>query len=115
MQYAPGDDVHVSYWAYHPNNFATFNFTIARGSTGVVESASGAVGASPVSGYTRDAGSVFSKDVPVADLLGGCTKAAFAENLHVDALATDGWSTLNYLDANAIPVAFALEPEPPAA
>lgn len=114
VQYAPGDDAHVSYWAYHPNNFATFNFTIARGSAGVVESANGAVGASPVDGYLRNASSVFSKDVPVANLLGGCTKAAFAENLHVDALATDGWSTLNYLDADATPVAFALEPEPAA-
>lgn len=114
VQYAPGDDVHVTYWAYHPNNFATFNFTIARGSTGVVESASGAVGTSPVNGYIRDASSVFSKDVPVADLLGDCEKAAFAENLHIDALATDGWNTLNYLDADATPVAFALEPEPPA-
>lgn len=114
VQYAPGANVHVTYWAYHPNNFATFNFTIARGSAGVVESASGAVGASPVNGYTRNASSVFSKDVPVANLLGSCTKAAFAENLNIAALATDGWNTLNYLDANAMPVAFALEPEPPA-
>jgi len=110
VKYAPGDNVHVSYWAYHANNFATFNFTIARGSAGVVESASGSAGASPVNGYTRNASSVFSKDVPVADLLGVCTKAAFAENLHLDALATDGWNTLDYLDADAIPVAFALEP-----
>jgi len=112
LQYSPSDNVHVSYWAYHPNNFASFNFTIARGSAGIIESASGAVGASPVNGYVRDPSSVFSKDVPVADLLGGCRKAAFAENLHVDAWATDGWNTLDYLDANATPVAFALEPKP---
>lgn len=123
VQYTPGlhlapiphvDHVHVSFWAYHPNNFATFNFTIARGSAGVVESANGAVGASLVDGYARNASSVFSDNVPVAGLLGGCTKAAFAENLHVYALATDGWNTLNY-HANATPVAFALEPRPPAA
>ncbi|MDD1617772.1 MAG: hypothetical protein LUQ28_15145 [Methylococcaceae bacterium] len=45
-------------------------------------------------------------------MLGTCRKAAFAENLHVDALATDGWSTLDYLDDDATPVAFALEPKP---
>ncbi|MDD1607970.1 MAG: hypothetical protein LUQ18_05650 [Methylococcaceae bacterium] len=112
LQYSVGDNVHVSYWAYHPNNFASFNFTIARGSAGVVESASGAVGASPVNGYVRDASSVFSKDVPVATLLGACKKAAFAENLHVNAWATDGWNTLSYLNKDAIPVAFALEPKP---
>ena len=112
VQYGPGDDVHVTYRAYHPNNFATFRFTIARGSSGVVESASGSVGASPVNGYVRNAASVFSKNVPAAALLGACTKAAFAENLHLDALATDGWHILEYLDVDAVPVAFALEPAP---
>jgi len=108
-------DAHVSFKARHPNNFATFNFTIARGSTGVVETAGGPVGSNPstLGGYTRNVNSVFSNGVPVTNLLGACDKAAFAENLHVDALATDGWSTLDYLDATAIPVAFALEPEPP--
>lgn len=108
-------NAYVSFKARHPNNFATFSFTIARGSVGVVETASGSVSSNPstVGGYARDAGSVYSNNVPVADLLGTCSKAAFAENLHIDALATDGWSTLDYLDADAVPVAFALEPEPP--
>ena len=108
-------NTYVSFKARHPNNFATFSFTIARGSVGVVETASGSVSSNPstVGGYARSAASVYSNNVPVADLLGTCSKAAFAENLHVDALATDGWSTLDYLDADAIPVAFALEPEPP--
>jgi hypothetical protein len=48
--------------------------------------------------------------VPVADLLGSCDKAAFSETLHVDALTTDGWGTLEYLDDSATPKAFALEP-----
>lgn len=113
VQYQPGDDVHVSYRAAHPNNFATFDFSIARGSSGVVETANGGVGDNPVDGYARTSSSIFSKDVPVEDLLGTCPKAAFAENLHVRALATDGWSKLSYLDAHATPVAFALEPTPP--
>jgi hypothetical protein len=50
------------------------------------------------------------KDVPVADLLAGCVKAAFAETLYVAAMATDGWSILTYLDASGTPLAYALEP-----
>ena len=48
----------------------------------------------------------------MADLVGTCPggKAAFSETLHVDAIATDGWSILQYLDDNATPKAFALEP-----
>ena len=63
--------------------------------------------------FTRNPASVFSENVPVAWLLGACDKAAFAENLYVSALATDGWSALTYLDASAVPVAFALEPLTP--
>jgi hypothetical protein len=39
-------------------------------------------------------------------------KATFSENLPVDAPATDGWSILEYLDADATPKAFFLGPGP---
>jgi hypothetical protein len=63
----------------------------------------------------------YSKDVAVSTLLtsntpGGmtpCDRAAFAETLYVDAMATDGWSTLDYLDRSDA-AAFALDlPCPP--
>jgi len=70
-----------------------------------------------INGFSRNAvTSEFTKNVAVTDLLDGgpcgthCIKAAFAEYLHVDALATDGFSTLDYLDADGVPKAFALEP-----
>jgi hypothetical protein len=107
---------HISFKAYHRNQFATFDFTIVKGSTGEVAAASahGPVGV-PVNGFANNpATGVFTQDVPVATLLDAnghvCIKAAFGETLHVDALATDGWSTLEYLDAGAMPMAFALEP-----
>jgi len=59
---------------------------------------------------------MITKIIPVATLLSGgacgviCTKAVFAETLHVDALATDSWSVLEYLDHDGVPKAFALEP-----
>jgi hypothetical protein len=106
------DDAHLSFIARHPHNFATFNFNIAKGSVGVVLNSNGSVdGSGPgINGFVRDVNSLFARDVPVADLLGSCDKAAFSQTLQVDALATDGWGTLEYLDDSATPKAFALEP-----
>lgn len=121
VQYQPGVSAHISFKARHPNNFAMFWFHIHRG-TGInvpEASASGSVGDSPINGYLRNVASIFSKYVSVTTLLTSntpvgvipCTKAAFAETLDVDALATDGWSHhLWHLDQTATPVAFALEP-----
>jgi hypothetical protein len=73
--------------------------------------ASGSVGDSPINGFVRDPSSHFTKSgISVPAMTAPCTKAAFAENLYVWALATDGWYRLNYLDASAPPKAFALEP-----
>lgn len=119
IQYPPGADAVISFTARHPNDFATFNFQVHKGSCGSVDSASanGSVAGPMVNGFTRNMASLFTQNVPVTELLSGgscgtvCIKAAFAETLHVDALATDGWSsTLDHLDADAMPKAFALEP-----
>jgi len=118
IQYNAGDNAIVSFLARHPNDFATFSFGVDKGSCGQVSdaSASGSVGAPVVNGFNRNPLSEFTKNVPVTTLLDGgscgthCIKAAFSETLHVSALATDGWSTLTYLDAGAEPKAFALEP-----
>lgn len=113
IAYPPSANATISFTARHPNDFATFTFRVNRGSTGTVAaaSASGPVAGPTVNGFTRDAASRYTKSVPVATLLGTCLKAAFSETLHVDALATDGWSgTLDYLDDDASSKAFALEP-----
>jgi hypothetical protein len=112
IKYAPSSLVHVSFLARHPNDFAMFSFGTYRGSSGGVAaaSASGSVRGPTINSFTRDAASEWVKDVPVADLLAGCVKAAFAETLYVAAMATDGWSILTYLDASGTPLAYALEP-----
>jgi hypothetical protein len=109
LEYPPGGAagtlVRLSFLASHPHGFATFEFDVARGSAGTVgaASASGAVGV-PANGYVPVA-DVFSKDLSVATLLTDpptsppCTRGAFAEHLHVYAMATDGWTRLTYLDA----------------
>jgi hypothetical protein len=124
IEYSPNDSVpaRVSFRAHHPHNFASFQFTIYRGASIYVPegAASGLVGVSPINGFNRDSSSVYTKDISCHTLLTSnkppgspdCQKAAFAENLYVWAMATDGWSTLWYLNASGTPKAFALAPHP---
>ncbi|MCO5760611.1 MAG: hypothetical protein NHG36_03725 [Chromatiaceae bacterium] len=122
--YAPGDDVHLSFKAKHPNGFARFKFTCVRGSSGHVTAACAPdnpddvawanaplVTDTPVNGFNRDSSSIYTKGVDEADMREGCPKAAFGENLYVRAIATNGWVSLSGLDASALPKAFALEPK----
>lgn len=99
--------VTVSFTASHPFNFATFDFDMARGSSGIINalSADALVNAPSANSYTRS-GTTFSRTFVAHDLLNmvdsgpqpGCDRGAFAEYLYVHALATDGWYILTYLD-----------------
>jgi hypothetical protein len=107
------DTARIAFRASHPANFASFHFRLTRVSTQVNETtASGLVDAASVTDaagsatpFTR-AGDTFSKDVTVNTLMTSglpvgetpCTRAAFAEALHVYALATNGYGRLDYLD-----------------
>ena len=92
----------MAFLAYHPHNFATFSFSTIKGSSGAVAAATigqTAVNAPSANGFVRNAVTgVFAKSVPVTTLLGACPQAAFAENLYVEATATDGYSQLWYLN-----------------
>ena len=101
--------VKFSFAATHPNNFATLSFTVVRGNNNPCPDANtgGMVIGSTAQGYTLAAGK-FTKQVDVADLLGTCRHAAFAENLYVTALATDGTRRLHEYDSSWT-AAFALE------
>jgi len=112
IEYAPGASAVISFEAEHPWGFATFSFGTTRGLATPVPQAS----ASGVSGAATaaSAGGVFAegpafhyaKSVAVNTLLtvntppGGtpCENAAFAEVLHVWAMATDGYNRLSGLD-----------------
>ena len=71
----------------------------------------------PVNGFTRSADSHFSKDIPVLDMLNAngseCPEAAFALTLGVYSTAYDGYTRAYWLNAWAIPKAFALAPGTP--
>jgi hypothetical protein len=100
-------NVAVSFTASHPHDFATFDFDIARGSSGVISalSADAIVNAASANGYTRS-GTTFTRNYVAHDLFNtvdsgpppNCDRGAFAEFLYVYAMATDGWSRLAYLD-----------------
>jgi hypothetical protein len=94
------DPVHISFIAAHARNFATFSFSVVKGnnteSPGINQS--GYVGSS--AGIYTLAGGIFADDVPVSQLIGTCPQAAFAENLYVSALATDGSRRLYEYDAS---------------
>ena len=100
------DNAHISFRASHPANFASFDFRVVRVSTDISEaSAAGLVEATSVNGFNR-AGDTFSKNLTISTLMTSglpdgetpCTRAAFAEALHVYALATNGYDQLSYLD-----------------
>jgi len=126
IEYQAGASVDLAFEASHPNNFANFRFSTFRGPSIDVPEASApqegqpaaSVGSPVVNGFVRDAASVFSKSVQVSTMLTSnkpagsddCDSAAFAETLHVTALATDGWSRLQHLDRSGTPKAFALAP-----
>lgn len=102
------DTAHIAFEAFHPNDYAYCNFTITKGSSGVVHQVYGNVSNSPAVTVTDNgAASVepyvyngttdqFDTDKHVSTLLGDCNEAAFAEVLNVRGTATDGWSRIGY-------------------
>jgi hypothetical protein len=117
-KYKPGGveaDLSLSFEATHPNNFAVFSFGVVRGTCDEVLSSANANGMviDDAMGYVLTSG-VYEKHLTPAALLGECYlngtgKAAFAQNLYVTAMATDGHSRQSNKDAGDV-AAFALEP-----
>lgn len=126
LEYAPGASATIAFRASHPAHYASFDFDLARVATLLASgSATGLVDAGSVNGFNRS-GDTFSKPIAVATLFSEalpvgetpCIRAAFAEALHVYALATNGYGRLYWLDAprTADPAqvalrAFALTPQ----
>ncbi len=115
-------------------NHAVFSFWTVKGSSGYIPEATlgwdfsipaqhsipvydPSPTAYPVNGFTRSADSHFSKDIPVLDMLNAngseCPEAAFALTLGVYSTAYDGYTRAYWLNAWAIPKAFALAPGTP--
>jgi len=116
VPYPPNANIEVAFRAYHPHNFATFNFNVQKGTCNDALQQSFTNANGMVIGnadlYVRDNASIYRHTFTPAQLLGVCAaggKAAFAEHIYVHALATNGYDRLSYLDASDL-AAFALEP-----
>lgn len=121
VDYKPGNAegaIGLSFLAAQPNQFAVFSFGVQRGTCydPVMSAATRAQGMviDSAGGYLRNSASIYRKTFTPAQLLGSCYdggtgKAAFAESLHVAAMATDGTYRLKGKDASQL-AAFALEP-----
>ena len=114
-------------------NHAVFSFWTVKGSSGYIPEATlgwdfsipaqysipvySPAAAYPGNGFTRSADSHFSKEIPVPIMLNSngfeCPEAAFACTLEVYSTAYDGYSQAWWLNAWAIPKAFALAPGTP--
>ncbi len=114
--YGPGKEpqgtVALKYNPEHPSGvgtkgFATYNFSLIRGENSLTSPSP--LPPIPDSGRTPLPPTTLSITRSVAELLGVCDTAGFAEHLYVTAKATSGWRQLHEYDAHAIR-AFVLAP-----
>lgn len=93
----------MPFTANQPNGFATFSFSLTKGVNPVT------LPPLPEGGPVSSAPGDSPVEESVADLLGTCTIAAFAEEVYVAASANNGWGRQSQYDASAL-IAFVLAP-----
>jgi len=113
-EYESNSEVELKFEASHPGGFARFDYTTTRVATRL-ENASvenGLVEDENIGRFAlNEMTGLYKNSFEVNNLLTTeCNKAAFAQSLHVRALATDGSSRLSRYDAGDIR-AFALTPK----
>jgi hypothetical protein len=96
---AAGDKLTIAYTATQPGGFGTWEFLITKSASTFYEKQ----GAVPAPGIFQDS---------VADVLGGCTVAAYAAEVWAWAAAVTGWWRCSQYDRWTVE-AFALAPQPP--
>ena len=100
LNYQHGDSVTMGWRAEHPHNFANYSFGVVRGTHGVI-SESGPVAGS-TSPITKTVQFMMTENPGVGCSPAGCIVAGFSENLYVDSLATDGWTSELGYDASDV-------------
>ncbi len=111
IQYEKGDEVDITFRAYHPYNQADWSFALTKGShlAGTFSGQTGYSGGPFIAG----ASGRYHGILAVADLVGDCPngRAAFSMRLDVLPRATDGWNTPSIATSEPPAVAFALSPD----
>ncbi len=90
------DSVDMPWEAIHLHNFATYSFSVVRGSRVVLQETGAVTSSGSVT--TRTVDQMMNTNLPAECAVGGCQVAGFSENLYVRAMATDGWARQTYLD-----------------
>lgn len=114
---AAAAQVALQFEAAHPRNFANFRLYLRRGNITIPLPQGSTQSGLYIVGRDWDAGKFDLQadgdyhitPIPVEDILGGCTQAAFSMELRVNALATNGTTDLDYLDERRVN-SFAIEP-----
>lgn len=112
-----GDNVALSYVAFHPNNFLDWDLTISLGVTGIVAGIPSIPPAPPSPVPTDTSSGTHASPALLNNtagaLLGACAQGAFAAVLSCAARTTDGYGRQSQYDCQAA-IAFALtKPCPP--
>lgn len=104
LSYQPTDSVTMGWTALHPHGFGRYRFRVIRGVNSVIEDPSS--GWTPVasssSPITQTVSHLLNDNLPAGCPVDGCPVAGFSENLYVDSLATDGWTSELGYDASAV-------------
>jgi hypothetical protein len=101
---APQGDVTLSWRALHPNGFAQYSFRVFRGATllGIGSSGWTPVTSGGSATFSTAVNLLLDNNLPAGCNPGGCPVAGFSADLYVNALATDGWSSLDAYDASRV-------------
>jgi hypothetical protein len=101
LKYRAGDAVTMGFSALHPHGFARYSFAVVRGVSSVISSGWTPV-ASSSSPVTQTVAHLLNDNLPPGCAADGCPVAGFSENLYVDSMATDGWTSELGYDASAV-------------
>lgn len=101
LKYQPDDEVNLSFQAKHPHNFARYSFSVVRGANSVTAIPAAQVSAATVN-IPLSVDYLLNTNLPAGCPVDGCPVAGFSENLYVDSMATDGWSSELGYDASHV-------------
>lgn len=113
LEYAAASTSRLAFHAAQPGNLGYVTYGTIRVATHLpVGDTAFGLGLAASNAFVAAGGDEYTKTVPIGDLFAGttCTRAAFANTLSVDALATNGYGRAYWLDAPPLVKAFAITP-----
>lgn len=113
LEYAPASTSRLAFHAAQPGNLGYVSYGTIRVAADLpVGDTAFGLGLLPSNAFIAAGSDEYTKTVPIGDMFAGttCTRAAFANTLHVDSTATNGYGRAYWLDAGTYVKAFAITP-----